>query len=172
MSQLPNSKRLLNKLKNAIKEVQDEKMNNSDGEKVDIPASTKNYMIVKRMTNIITQHLADNMIQIPEIEETKLKFGSGDTGRQTQLILKPADGVDKNDLHKIATKIHLFFQELFPTKAMIGVKHSITGNEDGEIVESENFHLFVVYNVRSSSSGPSKPAGERTEVFYNEDYSK
>lgn len=171
MTNVPQSKGLLNKLENCIDEVNNETLPDANGGEKEMPQNMKNSLIIKRFTNVITQHLADNMIQVPEINETKLKFGSGDTGRQTQLILKPADGVDKNDLHSVARRIHILFEELFPTEAMIGVKHGITGDGDGNIVESDNFHLFVVYNVRSVGGGPSKPAGENTEVFFHKDYS-
>jgi len=172
MSNLPNEKRLLEKMKNAIREVENEKIEYPDGDKKDLPPGAKNHLYVTKLTNTVTQHLADNMIQIPEIEETTLKFGSGDTGRQTQLILKPSDGVDKNQLRSTATRIHLLLEKLpFPTEAMIGVKHGYTGDGENDITESENFYLFLVYNVRSGYSGPSKPPGEKTEVFYNKDYS-
>lgn len=171
MSSNLKSKNLLKKLENGVKEVNNETLPDGEGGEKEIPQHLKNSLVIKKFTNIITQHLADNMLQVPEIRETKLKFGSGDTGRQTQLILKPSEDVDKNDLHKIATKIHILFEDLFPTEAMIGVKHGITGDGDGNIVESDDFHLFVVYNVRSAGGGPSKPAGDSTEVFYNKDYS-
>lgn len=142
----------------------DTKIEVSDGKNMTMPNSVQKSIRVSRVAETIAKHLSKKAMNLPDIESTELDYGSGDTGRQSKLCLKPIDSVDKNRLREIGQEINIIFDKIFPTDYIIGIQHEYILNEEDRFEEVDKFNLFIVYNVKSVGK-PQKPAGDKTEII-------
>lgn len=145
-------------------EIESNSISNPDGEDIDLSDSLKKQIKVRNVADTIADHFSKALVNHSDIKSSELSYGSGDTGRQSQLYFEPYDSVSKAELLVIAEKLNILLEEIFPTDYYLGIRHGFTIDEDGYPVETDSFSLFLVYNVRSHG-GPSKPAGEKTIVL-------
>lgn len=154
----------------ALGEKLDEAMNvdlditGKDGDPMDVPQSVKESVRSRNVCDTIAEHISQVAVDIPEIESSTLAYGSGDTGRQSKLYLTPSDNVSKDKLREIAGELDVILGELFPEEYLLGITHGTSIDNDGTLVETDVYSLFLVYRTRSATS-PSEPAGDSTEVI-------
>lgn len=142
----------------------DTKVRDPSGGKMDMPDSVKKSAQEKNVADTIADHISEVAINISEVESTTLSYGSGDTGRQSQLYLTPRDNVSKENLVNIASELNMILESIFPIPFLVGVTHGNSIDKDGYSTETDDFHLFLVYRARTASN-PTPPAGESTEVI-------
>lgn len=165
MSKLPailDEKTLSDKLEEAIEIEAD--LEDADGDSMELPENVKKSIQMQNIADTITEHISQVAVKIPEIESTELMFGSGDSGRQTQLYLKPHQDVSKDELRDIGQDLKMLLDGIFPMDFLVGISHKNTVDEDGYPDETDDFHLFLVYKARTVGK-PSKPVGESTEIL-------
>ena len=165
MSKLPsviNKRSLAEKIDEAL-DIETE-IDDPNGGKMNMPDSLKESIQMQNVADTIADHVSQVSINIPEIESSTLSYGSGDTGRQTQLYLQPSGSVTKDELRSIASDLNMILEEVFPAPYLVGITHENSIDDEGYPVETDEFSLFLVYRVRTSSK-PSPPSGDSTEVI-------
>lgn len=135
---------------------------NPDGEIMDVPEGVVESVQIRNVSDTIVEHLSQVAPQLSKIKKSTLSFGSGDSGRQSQLYLQPFGEVSKDELRIIAEDIDELLDKVFPTDYLVGIKHGMTIDE-GYPKETDELFIFVVYNVRSHGR-VSRPPGASTEV--------
>lgn len=165
MSNLPsliNVKTLEDRIEEAVDI--DATVESPDGGEMELPESVKKSIMETNVSDTLADYISERAVEIPEIRETKLMYGSGDSGRQSQLYLKPESDVSKDKLRKIARELDMILDSVFPSRYLVGITHGNSVDDEGKPAESDEFYVFLVYRARTSSR-PSKPAGESTEVI-------
>jgi hypothetical protein len=122
MSNLPSildTTTLEQKLENAI-EI-DEEIENPDGTKTKIPDSVRKQMQMKNVADTLAEYISETSMRLPEIRTTELMFGSGETGRQSQLYLKPEPDVSKDEVRDIAFDLKNILNSVFPMEFLVGI---------------------------------------------------
>lgn len=142
----------------------DESIESPDGGEMDLPESVKQSILETNISDALADYISEKAVEMPEIRETKLMYGSGDTGRQSQLYLKPEQGVSKDQMRKIGRDLDMILDAVFPSQYLVGITHGNTVDDEGKPAETDEFSVFLVYRARTASR-PSKPAGDSTEVL-------
>jgi hypothetical protein len=142
----------------------DEVIENPDGSKTEIPKEVKKNIQIRNVADSLTEYISEASLKLPIVESTELMFGSGDTGRQSQLYIKPEPEVSKEELRSIARDLKNILNSVFPSEFLVGITHKNTVDEDGYPDETDQFFVFLVYNTRTRGS-PQPPAGQSTEVL-------
>lgn len=165
MSHLPtviNQEVLENKIEDAVDI--DATVQSRDGSETKLPESVRKSIIDRNISDAIAEYISECAVKMPIIRETKLVFGSGDTGRQSQLYLKPNPSVSKEELREVANELNVILDQVFPSEYLVGITHKNYSDDDGHPAESDEFYIFLVYTARTASK-PSRPTGESTEVM-------
>lgn len=135
-----------------------------DGSEINLSESVRKSIIHQNISDELADYISECAVQIDVIRETKLMYGSGDTGRQSQLYLRPNPSVSKKELRRVANELNIILNPVFPSEYLVGITHKNYVDDDGEPAESDEFYVFLVYTARTTSK-PSKPPGESTEVI-------
>lgn len=137
-----------------------------DGETIEseYPETIQQSIIEDRVADTLAEYISNQAVKLQCIQDTDLSYGSGDTGRQSELHLIPTDNTSKQQLKEIGKDLTQIIKPVFPSSYKIGISHRHTIDDSGRSHETDNFSLFFAYNIRSSGS-PRKPAGDSTEVL-------
>ena len=165
MSKLPsliNIQTLEDRIENAVNI--DTSVESPDGGEMELPESVKESIIETNISDTLADYISERAVEIPEFRETKLMYGSGDSGRQSQLYLKPKYNVSKKEMREIARELNIILESLFPSQYLVGITHGNSIDDEGKPTETDQFYVFLVYRARTASK-PSKPAGNSTEVI-------
>lgn len=165
MSNLPsvmNTKSLEDRIKRATDI--DTSVEAPDGGKMELPESAKQSVLETNVSDTLAEYVSEVSVKLPEIRESKLMYGSGDSGRQSQLYLKPEENISKDRMRDIARDLDMILESIFPSQYLVGITHGNTIDDNGKPVETDDFSVFLVYRARTVSS-PSKPSGGSTEII-------
>ena len=129
----------------------------------ELPPSVKSHIQKRNLADGIAKGLSQSGLDIPGIDHIELMYGSGDTGRGTQVIFEPTNDTTKDDLREQGSKLTELLDAIFPTDYVLFINHQMT-IEEGKPVETDEFYLKLQYNVRTHGS-PSPHISERGEVL-------
>lgn len=129
----------------------------------EMPPSVKSHIRKRDLADGIAEGLSRSGLEIPEIDHIELMYGSGDTGRGTQVIFQPTQNTTKDGLRENGEKLAELLDAIFPTDYVLFINHQMT-IDDGKPVETDEFYLELYYNVRSHGS-PSPHISDRGEVI-------
>lgn len=99
----------------------DESIESPDGGEMELPESAKQSILETNVSDALADYISDRAVEMPEVRETKLMYGSGDTGRQSQLYLKPKKGVSKDQMREIGRDLDMILEAVFPSQYSVGI---------------------------------------------------
>jgi hypothetical protein len=114
----------------------------------EIPPEVKDHIQKQNLADTIAKGLSKSGLSIPGIKKIQLMYGSGDTGRGTQVIFEPKENTTKDELREQGEELAKILKPIFPADFVLFITHGMN-IEDGKPVESNRFHLKLVYNVRT-----------------------
>lgn len=135
-----------------------------NGEK-ELDSSTLSYMKKRSLADTLADYLAEIAMESPLIDSTTFAPGSGDTGRQSVVRIKPHKDVEKDELIELGESVDDLFSKtgIFPFKYILSVAHKMGIDEEGYPSDKDEFYLCFAYSARTRS-GPQKPATQHTII--------